>query len=227
MKTHQLRQLIMECLRPLKQRILMTVSRGIVDQTDDSDGMQIIKGKFLADEVRDGLERFQEFGFTSRPPDNSECVAVFVQGNREHGIIVGTNNRQFRLKNLEKGETAIYTDDGTEIVLKKAGQVEVTTAVKVTVTAPDVQMTGNLKVDGNIVVDGNSTIGGNEDVGGNTTVGGNSTVTGSQSAASMTASGAVTGASVADSGGTVDDLRQTYNTHTHGIPPGPPPNQTA
>ena len=116
--------MIQQAIRPLKNRIMMSIARGIVNSIDDDDGMQRAKATFLAGEIRDALEVVQNFGFTSNPPDGSELVAVFVGGNREHGLIVGTNDRATRITGLAKGESAQYNLNGDKWHLKADGTLE-------------------------------------------------------------------------------------------------------
>lgn len=157
---NEIQALISRQLRPVLNRVMTVVSRGVIESADDGQGIQLVKAEFLADEVRDRIERVQQFGFTSNPPAGSEAVAVFVGGNREHGFIIATDKRAVRIKNLQPGEMAIYTDDGTKIHLKKNGQVEVKTSTKVTIDAPDTEFKGNVKVLGKVEATGNVEAGG-------------------------------------------------------------------
>lgn len=114
-------------IRPLKQRIMMTIARGILESVKDDGGIQLVKVSLLKDEVRDNIERVQNFGFTSNPPKDSEVVAVFVGGNREHGFVIACDSRSKRIKGLDPGESAQYTDDletGSVIKLKKGGKMK-------------------------------------------------------------------------------------------------------
>lgn len=157
MDANSIARIVENIIRPLRQRIMMAVARGILEGSDDSKGIQIVKVSLMKDEVREGLERVQNFGFTSRPPDNSELVAVFVGGNREHGFVISCDDRTTRIKNLQKGESAIYTDDGSIIHLKKGGEVLIKAATKVTVDIPEMLLKGNLEVEGTIDATGNIT----------------------------------------------------------------------
>lgn len=191
-------RIVENMMRPLRQRIMMAIARGILEGSDDSKGIQIVKVSLMKDEVREGLERVQNFGFTSRPPDNSELVAVFVGGNREHGFVIACDDRATRFKNLAKGESAIYTDDGTLIHLKKGGEVLVKAATKVTIDIPNMQLKGDLKVDGKLEV--GSTI----DATGNVT----------------------SSANVVGGGTSLLAVKTAYNGHTHvsaapGVPTAP------
>ena len=114
---------IQKLMEPLKRRVLLMIGRAIIQTVDDSKGVQTAKISVLADETIDKVERFQQFGITSNPPLNSEAVVLFLGGNREHGIIVGIEDRNTRKKELEPGETAIYTSDGSFIHFKLGGKL--------------------------------------------------------------------------------------------------------
>lgn len=119
-----IKQMVMQFIEPVQNRIMMAIARGVIESVNDSGGIQTIKSSFLAGENRDGVERFQNFGFTSNPPANSECVAVFVGGNREHGLIVALDDRASRLKGLAPGESAQYNASGDKWHLKANGNLE-------------------------------------------------------------------------------------------------------
>lgn len=142
-------------LQPLRQAVRLMVARAVVGLVNDGTQLQGLQVSLLADEVRDDVERFQDYGFTSHPHPGAEAVAVCVAGNRDHALVVAVDDRRYRLTGLAAGEVAIYTDQGDKIVLKRGGTIEVTAATKVRIVAPLVEMTGNLQVDGNIVATGN------------------------------------------------------------------------
>lgn len=155
MDARQLLKMIEPLLKPIKNRVMMAIARGLIESVKDDGGVQLLKVSLLKDEVRDNIERIQQFGFTSNPPSGSEAVAVFVGGNREHGFVVACDHRPSRKKGIQPGECAIYTDDGTFIILKKNGQVEIKTATKVKIDVPNAEFTGNVKVLGKVEVTGN------------------------------------------------------------------------
>ncbi len=127
--------MIKRCVRPLQNKIAMLVGRCVLAATNDSEGIQKIKMSVLAGEVMENIERMQNYGMTSHVPDGGEGLVVFPFGNREHGICVAMDNRNFRIKNLEKGEVAIYTDEGDQIILKRGNNIEVICGNKVTINA--------------------------------------------------------------------------------------------
>ena len=114
----------------LVQRIRMVAARGVVGRVDDGKKMQALQLALLADEAQDGVERFQQYGFTGVPLAGAEALVVFLGGNRDHGIVLAVDDRRYRIKGLEDGEVALYThedqgDDKHRVILRKDRKVEV------------------------------------------------------------------------------------------------------
>jgi phage baseplate assembly protein V len=130
-------------VKPLATRIANMVARALVKNVDDSLKVQILQLGVLADETREGVERIQNYGFTSVPLEGAEAVALFVGGRRDHGLVIAVDDRRYRLKALENGEVAMYSDQGDKLVIKRGGTIEVTASTKVVLTTPLVELTGN------------------------------------------------------------------------------------
>ena len=130
----QIRDIVESMLRPLKNRIYTTITRGIIETANDSDGMQVVKATLLAGEVRSDIERFQNFGFSSNPPANSECVALAMGGNRDNLIIVVADDRATRPTGLEEGESVQYNKNGDKMHLKNDGTLEGTLSKNMEIT---------------------------------------------------------------------------------------------
>lgn len=114
-------------LSPLVRRIRLALGRGIVRLVSDGGGIQTLQLSLMANETRSKVERFQEYGFTSVPLAGAEAAVIFMGGNRDHGIVVAVDDRRYRLKGLENGEVAIYTDEEDSIILKRGNKIEVNT----------------------------------------------------------------------------------------------------
>ena len=147
------------------------LGRGVVESVDDSPMMRTIQAEFLPGDVREGLEHFEPYGFTSRVKKGAEAIGAFFNGDRSHGVVLVTADRRFRL-HVEEGEVAVFDDQGQKVVLKRDGilvetpknltatvggnavaTVSGTTTLKsgaVTIDAPSVHITGKLAVDGHI-----------------------------------------------------------------------------
>lgn len=142
MRKTTLVRIIDACLKPLRQRIMMVVGRGVLESTKDDGGIQFVKGSLLSDEVRDDLERIQNFGFSSRPPAGSEMVCVFVGGNRENGFVVGCDNRDARFKNLAEGESVMFNAGGQFVHLKADGELNKQLASVIATLSGNMEVTG-------------------------------------------------------------------------------------
>lgn len=137
-----------KAMAPLKTRVQLMVGRAVLMASKDSGGIQTWQIQGLEGETFDGVPRVQEFGFSSNPPKGTDAIMVAVGGSRESLVVIATDHKTYRFKNLETGESVLYTSDGTHIHLKKDGQIEIKTATKVTIDTADVEITGNLKVAG-------------------------------------------------------------------------------
>lgn len=136
------------------------VSRGVVTRTDDAPKMQTIQLALLEDEVQEGAERFQQYGFTARPHVGAEALTVFVGGDRSHPVVLAVDDRRYRVTGLKSGEVCIYTDEGDRILLGRERRISVTTlhltvnaeditanaSAKITCNTPETELTGHLTV---------------------------------------------------------------------------------
>lgn len=130
------------------------VSRVVLSAVDDSMKMQILKVNGLAmddsQEIREGIERFQNYGFTGVPFKDAEGVVLYVGGRRDHGLAIAVDDRRYRLKGLQNGEVAVYTDEGDSITIKRGGTIQIngSTAIELNGNSDKVAMSS--KVDDRI-----------------------------------------------------------------------------
>lgn len=178
----------------LANRVRLTVGRAVLAVVNDALKLQSVQVQLLEGEVRDDAEHFQHYGFTSVPFAGAEGIALAVGGSRDHVLMINIDDRRYRLKALQNGEVALYTDEGDKIVMKRGNQIEVTAGVKVTLVTPLVEATGNLQVAGNMTVGGTAAIVGNTSVGGGLGVTGVTSITGNVGVTgAVTATGDVQG----------------------------------
>lgn len=144
-------------LRPVKTRLDNVLARGVLKLLDDSKKVQIAQALVGKEETRDELERLQEYGFTSVPQDGAELVIGFVGGRRDHGVVLKCDDRRYRVTGLQKGEVAVYTDQGDKVVFKRGGTIEFTASTKVQINAPLVELQTDLKVNGDVNCSGTVT----------------------------------------------------------------------
>lgn len=188
-------------LAPLAQRIAHLAARSVLELVDDGTGLQRLQLRVLLGETRGDVERLQPYGLTSHPHPGAEGLAIFLNGNRDHGIVVQVDDRRYRLRGLEQGEVALYTDEGDKVHLRRGGQIEVVAGGAVTIDAPSTTITGDLTVEGTATVQGAVTAESTMDVTGPVTA--QATVT---AQAEVFALGGTAALSL---------LRTAYNSHTH------------
>jgi len=121
-------------IRELGNRVMMMFGRGVLRGVNDSSGRQQLQVELLKDELRDGVEHMQNYGFTSHPKGGDVAVA-FIGGNREQGIVLVVDDRRYRIS-LEPGEVAIYDDQGNKVELLR-DMIKVTAVAKVQIDAPE------------------------------------------------------------------------------------------
>lgn len=139
------RALFDRMVAPLRARVQMMLARAVVQLVADDKGIQSLQLSALADELIEGAERMQDYGFTSVPHPGAEAVVAFPGGLRSHGLVIAVGDRRWRLKGLQGGEVAMYDDLGQQIVLKR-DRIRVVSPFKVEIETPEVTVTATTKV---------------------------------------------------------------------------------
>lgn len=131
----------MKLLSPLSRRLRLMASRAVLSLISDATGMQIVQVKLLNGEVRNGIERYQQYGFTSVPLPGAEGIYLSLGADRDHGVIIVADDRRYRIKGLQSGEVAIYTDEDKaaadhRIVFKRGKEIRITAGASSIVMTP-------------------------------------------------------------------------------------------
>lgn len=196
---------IKRAIDAIYQRLINMVAKCLISDADDSKDVQRVNAEILKNEKRRNIERFQEFGFTSNPTPDTEGVMLSLMGSRSHKVVIATENRSLRLKNLNPGESAIYDKDGNYVWLKNDGEIQVKTSTRVLLSVPLVEISADCLIRGNLTVQGTSNQQGAVTMGASLAV-----------ATTIAAGGNITTlADMADPQGTLQALRAAYNSHTH------------
>lgn len=148
-------------LNALLRRIGMLASVGRVTFGSDANPVQLLQVRFSDADGSDEVPRVAEYGFTSMPKIGCHAVFICVAGDQSNGVVVGTNDPNHRMKNLQPGEVAIYDDQGQSVYLTRAGIVIEGAGLPITVNGAttvngDTTINGNLHVTG--AVTGDTTI---------------------------------------------------------------------
>lgn len=178
-------------LLPLKNRIQNMVCRCTIKLVDDTKKVQNIQASLLAGELKSEIEHYQSYGFTSVPKPGMEGLIAFIGGDRSNGVIVAIGDREFRLKSLQPGEVAIYTDEGDFIRLGREHHISVSTLhLDVTATEDTLINTKKLTINAEKGID----------------------IT---TPAMTTSADFSAGGEIKDVKGTMNAMRDVFNGHTH------------
>ena len=96
-------------IAPLRRRVLLMVSRGVVRLVDEAPARQRLQVEGYAGEILDGVERVQEYGFTSCPPLGADAVVLACGGMRQHPIVIAAEDASVRPDLYGVGAVALYT----------------------------------------------------------------------------------------------------------------------
>ncbi len=109
------RYLIEMLVNPIVNKINLMFSQCVIKIVTDKNKTQTIQTELQDGEVREKVERWQEYGFTCNPPSNSEALCLFLGGERDRGFIIATENKNYRILNLKEGEVCLYTHEKDKI----------------------------------------------------------------------------------------------------------------
>lgn len=191
-----LKRSLLKMQSAIRSRLDVLFSRGKLHTTDATGGAQKLQIELQPGEVLNNVEHLETYGLTSRPLPGAEVASASLGGDRNRTVVLIAADRRYRKRNLVAGEVALYTDEGDYVLLSRGRIVQVVAGMRVRVTAPDVEIVASTKV---TVTSPNVEISG-----------------------ALTVQGAIlSNTSVADTDGTMSEMRSTYNSHTHpggGVP---------
>lgn len=109
--------LIGRFVEPLRNRLLLLIAKAIVTRVNDSENIQIVQINLGNNEVIDGVERIQNFGFSSNPVNGSPAIVLCLGGERSHPIVIVTDSKENR-PDVSSGDSVMYNSSGTKITLE-------------------------------------------------------------------------------------------------------------
>lgn len=129
-------------VEPLQRKLRMLAGRAVIRLMSDAVTAQV---EGLADEVRDGAEVFQQYGFRSMPLPGAEGIMLSLGGSRDHTVVLCVDDRRYHATVLASGECVMEDHLGKAVHFKLDGSIEVTAATKVRVDAPLLESTGDIR----------------------------------------------------------------------------------
>lgn len=94
---------------PIRRRIALMIRRAVIDIVNDDNPVQTMQLKCFRNECRQGVERIQEYGYSSVPPAGGQAVMACVDGECGHELVIATDDRRYRPRERKSGDVMIYT----------------------------------------------------------------------------------------------------------------------
>ncbi|MGE4406036.1 phage baseplate assembly protein V [Pseudomonas sp.] len=133
----ELARTIAKITAPLARRVRLMARRAVVKLVYDDVKMQELQLAIFSGEVRDRVERWEDYGLTSHPIPGAEALVLALGGSTDHSAVVKVGDRRYRLVNLAEGEVALYDDQGQVIHLKRDKHIHVYGAKTLTADVAD------------------------------------------------------------------------------------------
>lgn len=141
----------------MNQFVVGMLARGVVVLANSSRKLQTLQLRLTSGEMKDNVEHFEPYGFTSCPGPGAETLTGFLGGDRSHAVALVTTDRSVRLQGLKPGEVAIFTGEGVSLVLKNGRIAELTTGVfrvnadeRIELNAPRVTASADFEAGGKV-----------------------------------------------------------------------------
>lgn len=151
-------------IAPMIHRVRLAIGLGLLRLVNDAGGLQVLQASVVGGEPRDGINRYQNYGHTSVPLPGARVLLAAVGGNLNHLVALVVDDARYRKRDLQPGESCLYTDEGDYVLLKRGRIVQVVAGTKLDVTAPEAVFNCSSKVTLNtplLEVTGHITAGGN------------------------------------------------------------------
>ena len=138
--------------RQLAGRVGMMIGLGriLATRTDRGAGRSTLTAQVKlpeTGEVRDDTPVLSLYGVSSRPRPGADAAVLFLGGNRGAGVVIASGDGSFTIE-LNPGEVALHTHDGTHVHLKLGGKVSVKASVEVEIDTPLLRVTGDVVASG-------------------------------------------------------------------------------
>ncbi len=141
------------------------LARGTVVLANAGKKMQSLQIRLTAGELKDGVEHFEPYGFTSNPLPGAEVLTAFLGADRSHAVVVVASDRRYRISEVAPGEVVIFTDEGDKIHFKRGQVIDIETqtlnikaGTSVNFDTPLITQTGRIVSEGDQVAGGVSQI---------------------------------------------------------------------
>jgi phage baseplate assembly protein V len=116
-----------------------------------SGGLMRLQASLLADEIQDGVEYLQPFGFLGNPLPGAEGVTLANMGQSAQRVALCVGDRLLEPFTIP-GESFQYNAFGCRILLKADGSINIVAPAGLTITTSG--SNGTVTINGNLMVTG-------------------------------------------------------------------------
>jgi phage gp45-like len=113
--------ILQQILRPINARFSQLIARGRVE-AKEGDTLQV---QFQKEDIQDGIERIEPFGFYSNPGDAPEALILFPDGYRSRGIAIALTRKNLSKPTLLPGSATMTASDGTSVIVEDGGKIAI------------------------------------------------------------------------------------------------------
>lgn len=136
----------------------LIATRSITQKTFDHHPIQTAQVEIFSGhqepEIHEEMPRIQDYGFTSHPVSGEvDSIILSLGGDRTNSVVIATEDRRHRKKNLKEGEVALYDNQGQCLYLKREGKAELNINDELTIHVGQAKLI--LKQDGSVTINGN------------------------------------------------------------------------
>ncbi|EFH11581.1 phage baseplate assembly protein [Pseudoroseomonas cervicalis] len=104
----------------------------------DGGAVQELDAEAVGGQVRAAVEVLQMFGVASRPAPGALALLLAVGGDQGHLVALPIGSPEQRFGGLAEGESVLYGADGSRVVIRQGGVIEVQAGSVVRIAAPGV-----------------------------------------------------------------------------------------
>ncbi len=143
---------IKKALDPIKRAIALAAGRAVLTALQEGGARQFVQFEALKGEVKDRVERVQQYGFNSVPLAGATVIFLSLNSNRDHPVATNVDDHRYRPTDWKPGDSGMYTFNNCKVHLQADGKtleivvddVVIKATNKVRVESPIFECTGDI-----------------------------------------------------------------------------------
>lgn len=129
-------------MRRVTQQARVAIGRAVLTLVDDASQRQLLQLERHAGTLRDGVERFQDYGFYSVPRPGAAVAVVALAGSEGHLVAVAVDDTRGRPTDGKPGDAIAWDFRGQRVWLTEDGII-IQTDRKITITGQRIEVSAS------------------------------------------------------------------------------------